>query len=61
MEGKVKTIEDRALRYDVGEGLIEIGLVLSSLYFVSKKTYFPIIGVIAGAAGIVIAATALLL
>src|SRR3954453_18342861 len=27
-------IEDRALRYDIGEGLLEIGLVLTSLYFI---------------------------
>jgi hypothetical protein len=61
MEKKVKLLEDRALRYDIGEGLIEIGLVLSSLYFISKKAYFPAIGVIAGVVGIVVAATGLLL
>jgi hypothetical protein len=61
MEEKVKTMEARALRYDVGEGLIEIGLVLSSLYFISKKKYFPLIGVIAGALGIGIAAMGALL
>src|ERR1035441_8417586 len=33
--------EHRALRYDVGEGLLEIGLVLSSLYFISRKSMFP--------------------
>jgi hypothetical protein len=49
--------EDRALRYDVGEGLLEIGLVLSSMYFISRKTMFPVIGVIAGAAGALIAAS----
>jgi Domain of unknown function (DUF4337) len=61
METQVKNLEARALRYDVGEGLIEIGLVLSSLYFISKKAYFPVIGVIAGGLGIVIAAMGLLL
>ena len=61
MEAEVKTAEDRALRYDVGEGLIEIGLVLSSLYFISKRKYFPLIGVIAGVLGIAIAASGLLL
>lgn len=61
MEKKVKTLEERALRYDLGEGLIEIGLVLSSLYFISKKTYFPLIGVIAGVLGIVVALMGLLL
>ena len=49
--------EQRALRYDVGEGLLEIGLVLSSLYFISKKKFFPVIGVLSGAAGLLIAAS----
>jgi hypothetical protein len=43
--------EHRALRYDVGEGLLEIGLVLSSLYFISRKGMFPVLGMIAGVAG----------
>ena len=53
--------EARALRYDIGEGLLEIGLVLSSLYFISKKKMFPLMGVTAAAAGIVIACTGLLM
>jgi hypothetical protein len=61
MEEEVKKLEDRALRYDVGEGLIEIGLVMSSLYFISKKTLFPLIGVISGSLGIVVALLGLLL
>ena len=51
--------EHRALRYDVGEGLLEIGLVLSSLYFISKKKMFPVMGVIAGVAGVIMAASGL--
>ena len=51
--------EHRALRYDLGEGLLEIGLVLSSLYFISKKKMFPAMGLIGGIAGVVIAATGL--
>src|SRR6266480_3005777 len=39
--------EHRALRYDFGEGLLEIGLVLSSLYFISHKKMFPVIGIAA--------------
>ena len=53
--------EHRALRYDVGEGLLEIGLVLSSLYFISRKGMFPVLGGIAGVAGAVIAITGLLM
>jgi hypothetical protein len=47
--------EHRALRYDIGEGLLEIGLVLSSLYFISRKGMFPVLGAIAGIGGAVIA------
>jgi len=53
--------EHRALRYDVGEGLLEIALVLSSLYFISRKKMFPVMGVIAGLAGAVIAISGLLI
>jgi len=52
--------EHRALRYDIGEGLLEIALVLSSLYFISRKKMFPAIGLAAGAAGTAIAITGLL-
>ena len=48
-------IEDKALRYDFGEGLLEIGLVLTSLYFISKSKMFPVIGLIAAVSGTVLA------
>ena len=51
--------EHRGLRYDLGEGLLEIALVLSSIYFISRKLMFPWIGLIAGIAGIAIALTGL--
>lgn len=53
--------EHRALRYDFGEGLLEIGLVLTSLYFIARKGMFPVLGLIAAAAGVVIAATGVLM
>ncbi len=43
--------EHRALRLDTSEGFLELGLVLSSLYFLSKRRFFPYLGAIAGAAG----------
>jgi hypothetical protein len=43
--------EHRALRYDIGEGLLELGLVLCSLYFLARKSLFPIFGIIASIAG----------
>jgi hypothetical protein len=60
-EGLAREDEKRALRYDFGEGLLEIGLVLSSLYFISHKMMFPAMGIAAGVAGIVIAAAGLLI
>jgi hypothetical protein len=53
--------ESRGLRYDIGEGLLEIGLVLSSLFFISKKKMFPAMGLIAGVAGCAIAITGLMI
>lgn len=60
-DGRAEADERRALRYDIGEGLIEIGLVLSSLYFIARRMMFPVIGVLAGAAGVVVAMTGLLM
>jgi hypothetical protein len=36
--------ERRAVWLDFGEGLLELGMVLSSLYFLSKNRLFPIVG-----------------
>jgi hypothetical protein len=36
--------EARAAWFDLGEGFLELGLVLSSLYFLSKARFFPAIG-----------------
>ena len=46
-----KVEEKRALRFDIGEGLLELGLVLCSLFFLARKRFFPIFGVIASIAG----------
>jgi hypothetical protein len=43
--------EKRALSFDIGEGLLELGLVLCSLYFLARKSFFPIFGVLASLAG----------
>lgn len=55
------TEERRALRFDIGEGLLELGLVLSSLYFLARKAFFPIFGLVASAAGTALAAAGFLL
>ncbi|MEA3132872.1 MAG: hypothetical protein QOG17_718, partial [Gammaproteobacteria bacterium] len=43
--------ERRALRFDIGEGLLELGLVLCSLFFLARKTFFPAFGILASIAG----------
>jgi len=47
--------EDQALRYDLGEGMLEIGVVLASLYFIARKKLFPVMSLIFGVLGIVVA------
>jgi len=39
-EEETEHVEAKALYFDMGEGLLEIGLVLSSLYFISRKMLF---------------------
>jgi hypothetical protein len=56
---KSKHEENRALRLDLGEGLLELGLVLSSLYFLSKRRFFPLLGGIAALLGAYAAITSL--
>jgi hypothetical protein len=48
-----KIEERRALRFDIGEGLLELGLVLCSLYFLARKAFFPLFGVLSSIAGTV--------
>jgi hypothetical protein len=48
---ETRTEERRALRFDIGEGLLELGLVLCSLYFLARKTFFPVFGVVSSVAG----------
>ena len=45
--------EVRALKFDIGEGLLELGLVLCSLFFLARNSFFPIFGVLSACAGIV--------
>ncbi|MFL6605324.1 MAG: DUF4337 domain-containing protein [Steroidobacteraceae bacterium] len=46
--------EGRAVRLDIGEGFLELGLVLSSLYFLSKRKFFPVFGITAAVIGTVL-------
>lgn len=53
--------ESRALRFDLGEGLLELGLVLCSLYFLSHKKSFPAFGMAAAILGVVLGASGFLI
>jgi len=60
-EQETRHTEEKALRYDLGEGMLEIGVVLASLYFISRKKLFPVISVIFGVLGIAVAISGALL
>src|SRR5271154_6806318 len=53
--------EHRALYFDIGEGLLELGLVLCSLYFLARKVFFPVFGVLSSLAGTILAVMGFLL
>jgi len=51
--------ERLALRFDLGEGFLELGLVLSSLYFLGRQKLFPLAGGLSTLIGIAVAVSAL--
>jgi len=53
--------EHRALRFDLGEGFLELGLVLSSLYFLGRQRLFPLVGGLSALIGLATAVSALAL
>jgi hypothetical protein len=59
-EDESRREEARGLRLDLGEGLLELGLVLTSLYFLARRRLFPVIGVFSAVAGAIVAATSFL-
>ncbi len=60
-EAETLHTEDQALRYDIGEGMLEIGVVLASLYFIARRKIFPVVSLTFGTLGLVIAATGALM
>ena len=60
-DDETKKEEHRALYFDIGEGLLELGLVLCSLYFLARKVFFPIFGVLSSIAGATMGIMGLLL
>ncbi|HUA90465.1 MAG TPA: DUF4337 domain-containing protein [Steroidobacteraceae bacterium] len=55
LEDEVKHLEGRAQWLDLSEGFLELGLVLSSLYFLARRRFFPLIGGTAAAVGAALA------
>lgn len=59
-ESEVARAEAKASRYDLGEALLQIAVVLSSItLFTRNRTYF-FLGITLGAAGVLVAASALI-
>jgi hypothetical protein len=61
IEERSELVEQKALKFDFGEGLLEIGLVMTSLFFISKNTIFPILGVLLAIGGCVMGTLGFLL
>jgi hypothetical protein len=60
LEGEVKTAERRASRFDLGEALLEIGLVITSITLLTRQRAYWGLGIAFGIAGAVVAALAFL-
>ena len=58
-ETDVKHAEDQASRYDLGEALLQIGVVLCSITLFTRRRLYFLIGLALGVAGLVCASLAL--
>jgi hypothetical protein len=58
LEGEVKTAERRADKFDLGEALLEIGLVVTSITLLTKFRLYWGLGIVFGIAGAIVAALA---
>ena len=56
-EHETELAEHQATRFDLGEGFLELGLVLSSLYFLSHRKLFPALGFSSAFIGLIIGAS----
>jgi hypothetical protein len=59
-EAAVNNAEAKASRYDLGEALLQISVVLCSITLFTRRRAYFLLGLSLGAAGIVVAASALL-
>jgi hypothetical protein len=61
LEQEVDQAERRADRYDLGEALLQIAVVLSSITLLTRQKAYFLLGSLLGLAGLLLAASALLL
>jgi Domain of unknown function (DUF4337) len=61
LEAERNVVSQRGNRFDGGEVLLEVGLVISSVTLLTKRRYFWFTGILFGAAGVVLALTGFLL
>jgi len=61
LEAEVRKSERHADRFDLGEALLEIGLVITSITLLTRLRAYWYLGMVFGAAGLVIAAWAFLI
>jgi hypothetical protein len=61
LEAEVKQAEARAVRFDLGEALLEIGLVITSVTLLTRKRIYWYFGLVFSLGGILSAASVLLL
>ena len=50
----------QATLFDLAEGLLELAMILSSLYFIAHKKFFPLLGAIMGLGGLLVGIVGLL-
>lgn len=61
LESDVALVERRAARYDLGEALLQIAVVLSSITLLTRQRVYFLMGLTLGAAGLLFALTGLIL
>jgi hypothetical protein len=61
LEKESAVAQRKADRFDLGEVLLEVGLVIASLTLLTRKRAFWFLGIAAGLAGLAVAATGFLL
>jgi hypothetical protein len=61
LEHEVDHAERRADRYDLGEALLQIAVVLSSITLLTRQKAYFLLGALLGLAGLLLAASALLI